>query len=101
MNRLTIGLLLALILSVVMGVMVALFQQRTISTLRRENARLTHAQGTGAAIPLADIPGRYRWIKEGVDSGIITLNAAPLWWEQRAKHPLAISSTAGFIKVGN
>ena len=75
MNRLTIGLLLALILSVVTGVMVALFQQQTITTLRRENSRLTHSQGSEETIPLADIPGRYRWVKEGVDSGIITLNA--------------------------
>ena len=73
MNRLTIGLLL--VLAVVTGVMVALFQQHTIITLRRENARFTHGQGATESIPLADIPGRYRWIKDGVDSGIITLNA--------------------------
>ena len=75
MNRLAVGLLLALVLSVVTSVMVALFQRHAIIKLRQENARLAHAPGSGEAIPLADIPGRYRWIKEGVDSGIITLNA--------------------------
>jgi hypothetical protein len=75
MNRLTICLLIALVLSVVTGVTVALFQQQTVTVLRQENVRLTHAQGARESIPLADIPGRYRWIKDGVDSGIITLNA--------------------------
>ena len=75
MNRLSIALLLALVVAVVTGVMVALFQQHTIITLRRENARFTHGQGATESIPFADIPGRYRWIKDGVDSGIITLNA--------------------------
>ena len=75
MNRLTIALLLVLVIAVVTGVMVALFQQHTIITLRRENARLTHGQGTTESIPLADIPGRYRWIKDGVESGFISLNA--------------------------
>jgi len=75
MNRLTIGLLLALVASVVTGVMVALFQQRTNFNLRQENLRLTQGPGNSGAIPLAEIPGRYRWIKDGVDSGIITLNA--------------------------
>ena len=75
MNRLTIGLLLALVLAVVTGVMVALFQQHTITIVRRGNALLTHGQGTGESVPIADIPGRDRWIKDGVDSGIITLNA--------------------------
>jgi hypothetical protein len=75
MNRLTIALLLALMLAVVTGVMVALFQQHTIISLRQENARLTHGQGTTESIPMADIPGRYRWIKDGVESGFISLNA--------------------------
>jgi hypothetical protein len=75
MNRLSITLLLALLLAVVTGMMVALFQQHTIINLRRENARLTDVQVAGESISMANIPGRYRWIKDGVDSGIITLNA--------------------------
>ena len=75
MNRLILCLLIALGLSVVTGVTVALFQHQTITILRQEKERLTHDQGTRESIPLADIPGRYRWIKDGVDSGIITLNA--------------------------
>ena len=74
MNRLTVCLLIALLLSVVASVTVAVFQQRTITALRQQNTRLT-AQGNGESIPLADIPGRYRWIKDGVDGGIITLYA--------------------------
>jgi hypothetical protein len=75
MNRLTICLLMALLFSVVMGTTVAFFQQRTITALRRENHRLLQIGGGGESIALAEIPGRYRWIKDGVDSGIITLNA--------------------------
>ena len=42
MNRFSIVLLTALVASIVTSLTVAFFQQHTISTLRQENARLTH-----------------------------------------------------------
>ena len=75
MNRLSTVLLTALVVSIATSLSLALFQQRTISTLRQENARLIHPQGDKESMAVADIPGRYRWVKDGVDNGIITLNA--------------------------
>lgn len=75
MNRLTISLLIALIVFVVTGLTAIVFQQRTISSLREENGQQIHTAGTQDGIPASDIPGRYRWIENGVERGFITLKA--------------------------
>ena len=75
MNRLSAVLLTALVVSIATSLSLALFQQRTISTLRRENAQLVHPSGNKESIAVANIAGRYQWLRDGVDSGVITLNS--------------------------
>jgi hypothetical protein len=84
MNRLAITLLIVLALSVATSLSVILIQQRSISSLRVENARLRQNPNTnpGASsdarlpgVSESDVLGRYRWIESGKDLGTIELLA--------------------------
>lgn len=82
MNRLTVSLVIVLVLSVLTSLTVIVLQQRSISRLQAENVQLR--QNTTAPTTIAtalrgvresDIPGRYHWIDNGVETSIVELFA--------------------------
>ena len=84
MSRLAVTLLIVLALSVATSLSVILIQQRSISSLRAENAQLRQnpnasaGAGSDAKLPgvtESDVLGRYRWIEGGKELSTIELLA--------------------------
>jgi hypothetical protein len=84
MNRLSIALLVALVVTVATSATVIIVQQRTLAAVR--------AEVTAHSAVVTEIAGRYRFVENGKDRGFITLfpdrslvgASGKLGWGERA-----------------